>query len=68
MSREKRLLIKYGVFGLFLMAGVILFFIGVLNGGFEKDGNSTFTIIAIAGFALTGLLMVFICFSLMDDF
>ena len=65
---NKRLLIKYGTFTLFLIIGIIIFFIGLLNGGAGKDGNVAFTTLLVSGFMLCGASILFMFISLMEDF
>lgn len=65
---NKRLLIKYGAFTLFLIIGIIMFFVGLLNGGASKDGNLVFSMILVAGFMLSGTSILFMFLSLMEDF
>lgn len=69
MSDEsKGLLIKYGTFTLFLIIGAIMFFVGLLNGGAGKENDSAFNMIFISGFILSGASILFIFFSLTEDF
>ena len=69
MSDEsKGLLIKYGTFTLFLIIGAIMFFVGLLNGGTDKDGDVAFSMILVAGFMLSGASILFMFISLMEDF
>ena len=65
---NKRLLIKYGTFTLFLIIGIIMFFVGLLNGGAGKESDPAFNMIFISGFILSGLSILFIFFSLAEDF
>lgn len=64
----RKLLIKYGVFTLFLIIGIIMFFVGLLNGGAGKEGAPIFNMIFISGFLLSGASIMFIFFSLTEDF
>ena len=69
MSDEnKGLLIKYGTFTLFLIIGIIMLFIGLLNGGAGKESTPIFSMIFISGFMLSGASILFIFFSLTEDF
>jgi hypothetical protein len=69
MSDEnKGLLIKYGTFTLFLIIGIIMFFIGLLNGGAGKEGAPIFNMIFISGFLLSGASILFMFISLTEDF
>lgn len=69
MSDEsKGLLIKYGTYTLFLIIGIIMFFIGLLNGGVSKESDLIFNMIFITGFLLSGASTLAIFMSLMDDF
>lgn len=69
MSDEnKGLLIKYGTFTLFLIIGIIMFFVGLLNGGAGKESDPAFNMIFMSGFILSGASIVFIFFSLTEDF
>lgn len=69
MSDEsKGLLIKYGTFTLFLIIGAIMSFVGLLNGGGNKEGNVTFTLVLVAGLMLSGASILFIFISLTEDF
>lgn len=64
----KRLLIKYGTFTLFLIIGIIMFFVGLLNGGAGKESDPIFSMIFVAGFILSGASILFIFMSLVEDF
>ena len=70
MSDEnKGLLIKYGTFALFLIMGIIMFFVGLLNGGGTgSESNPTFTMLLVSGFMLCGASILFIFISLTEDF
>lgn len=68
MNRSKGLLIKYGTFTLFLIIGIIMFFIGLLNGMSGKEDNVVFSMIFMSGFILSGGAILFIFVSLIEDF
>lgn len=69
MSDEsKGLLIKYGTFTLFLIIGIIMFFVGLLNGGAGKESAPIFSMIFISGFMLSGASILFMFISLTEDF
>ena len=65
---NKRLLIKYGTFTLFLIIGIVMFFVGLLNGGAGKESDPAFSMVFISGFILSGVSILFIFFSLTEDF
>jgi len=65
---NKRLLIKYGTFTLFLIIGITMFFVGLLNGGAGKENDPAFSMVFISGFILSGVSILFIFFSLTEDF
>lgn len=65
---NRRLLIKYGTFTLFLIIGIIMFFVGLLNGGTGKESDPVFNMIFVSGFMLSGSSILFMFFSLTEDF
>ena len=66
MSFWKQKLIKYIVFTLLLVIGAVLFFVGALNLG--EGADPVFTMFGISGFLLSGIMVIFICGSISEDF
>ena len=62
------MIIKYSVFTLFLIASIILFFVGLLNGGANADVYNAFHILMLMGLLGIFFMVLIICFSLMEDF